>query len=89
MKQRLTSHTNKNINFRSIKIYMANLLSTLKLFSNITDIPHTHNNKLMYGYASNSLLLPLRAIYIILLSSLCTRPLTTKPNIKHLMYEMN
>lgn len=50
---------------------MANLLSIFKLFSNITDIPHTHNNKLMSGYPSNSLLLTLKAIYIILLSRQC------------------
>lgn len=48
---------------------MANLLSILKLFSNITDTSHPHNNKLMSGYPSNSLLLPLQTVYVILLSS--------------------
>jgi hypothetical protein len=53
---RTTCEVGKKRNFELLVGSMANLLSIFKLFSNTTDIPHTHNNELMFGYPSNSLL---------------------------------
>jgi hypothetical protein len=63
LKQKHTKSYTTKIKFRLINIYMANLLSTIKLSSNTTYVFHPHSEQPAFGYLSNSLLLPVRTAY--------------------------